>query len=57
MLTSVLDAVVDVGDSGLAVEDPGALQFDLLGSGSRRDGFLGRTAPGDMELERTARIG
>ena len=40
MLTSVLDAVVHVCDAALSLEDPGALQLDLLGGEA-----LEQTAP------------
>src|SRR4029450_10135728 len=52
MPTSALDPVVHVGDTVLPLEDPGALQLDLLGSEA-----LEQTAPlaeehrNDMELE------
>src|SRR5947208_13760867 len=55
---SALDAVVHVGDTGLPLEDPGALHFDLLGSEA-----LEQTAPlaeehrDDMELELVADAG
>src|SRR5918996_2184449 len=51
-LTSTLDPVVHVGDTALPLEDPGALQLDLLGSKA-----LEQTAPlaeehrDDMELD------
>ena len=41
------DAVVQVGDTRLPLDDPGALQLDVLGSEVvKRGGALGRGAPG-----------